>query len=98
MNFFYWNNSFEVGIASIDSQHRRLVDLINALAAAVTDGGKLPELQSLFGQLMEYAAVHFSDEEKLMNASPLPEAEKEAHRKAHRGFVEKAQKIGLYAF
>jgi diguanylate cyclase (GGDEF)-like protein/hemerythrin-like metal-binding protein/PAS domain S-box-containing protein len=93
MNFFYWNKSFEVGIAAIDSQHRCLVDLINALAAAVTEGGKLPELQSLFGQLMEYAAVHFSDEEKLMNASSLPETEKEAHRREHRCFVEKAQKI-----
>lgn len=93
MNFFYWNKSFEVGIPVIDSQHRRLIDLINALAAAVTEGGKLPEAESLFGQLMGYATLHFSDEEKLMDKSPLPEAEKEAHRKAHRSFVEKAQEV-----
>lgn len=93
MDFFFWNKNFEVGIPSIDSQHRRLVDLINALAAAITEGGKLPDVRSLFGQLMDYAAEHFSDEEKLFAACPLPEAEKEQHRKAHQGFVDKARSI-----
>jgi diguanylate cyclase (GGDEF)-like protein/hemerythrin-like metal-binding protein/PAS domain S-box-containing protein len=93
MDFFYWNKSFEVGMPAIDSQHRRLVDLINELAAAITEGGKLPDVQSLFGRLMKYAAVHFSDEEKLMAACLLPETEKAEHRKAHRGFVKKAREI-----
>jgi len=93
MDFFFWNKSFEVGVASIDGQHRRLVELINALAAAITEGDKLPDVRSLFGQLMDYAAEHFSDEEKLMATCTLPEAEKEQHRKAHRGFVAKARSI-----
>lgn len=93
MNFFYWNKNFEVGIESIDSQHRRLVDLINGLAAAITEGGKLPDVRSLFGELMDYAAVHFSDEEALMATSPLPAADQERHRMAHRGFVEKVREI-----
>ncbi|TRZ99223.1 MAG: diguanylate cyclase [Rhodocyclaceae bacterium] len=93
MDFFFWNKSFEVGIPSIDSQHRRLVELINALAAAITEGGKLPDVRSLFGQLMDYAAEHFSDEEKLMATCPLSEAEKELHRQAHQGFVDKARSI-----
>jgi diguanylate cyclase (GGDEF)-like protein/hemerythrin-like metal-binding protein/PAS domain S-box-containing protein len=96
MNFFYWNKSFEVGIPEIDSQHRRLVDLINALAAAIAGGGKLPDVQSLFGQLMEYAAAHFSDEEKLLAACSLPEAEKAQHLRAHEGFVVKAREIMLH--
>lgn len=93
MNFFYWNKNFEVGIDSIDRQHRRLVDLINGLATAITEGGKLPDVQSLFGELMDYAAVHFSDEEALMATSSLPAGDQERHRKAHRGFVEKVREI-----
>lgn len=93
MNFFYWNKNFEIGIEEIDRQHRGLVDLINRLAVAITEGGKLPDVQFLFGQLMEYAAIHFSDEEKLLAACPLPEGEKEKHRKAHQGFVVKAREI-----
>ena len=93
MEFFYWNKNFEIGIPSIDSQHRHLVDLINALATAVTEGEKLPDIQALFGELMEYAAVHFSDEERLMATSPLPEGEKARHRKAHRNFIKKIKEI-----
>lgn len=93
MDFFFWNKSFEIGIPAIDSQHRRLVDLINALATAITEGGKLPDVLSLFGELMEYAAVHFSYEESLMATCPLPEAEKARHRKAHQGFIDKAREI-----
>jgi diguanylate cyclase (GGDEF)-like protein/hemerythrin-like metal-binding protein/PAS domain S-box-containing protein len=93
MKFFYWNKNFEIGISEIDRQHRRLVDLINALAAVITDGGKLPEIQSLISQMMDYAAVHFTDEERLLEASPLSQTDKDLHRKAHRGFVEKAQEI-----
>ena len=95
MKFFYWNNSFELGIPQIDLQHRRLVDLINALAAVIADGGKLPEVQTLFSQLMDYAAVHFREEELLMDSSSMSEAGKALHKKAHRGFVEKAREIAM---
>ena len=93
MNFFYWNKSFAVGIADADIQHRRLVELINGLASEIADGGKLPAVQTLLGTLTDYARVHFSEEELLIEASPLPEAKKALHRKAHRGFLEKVQQI-----
>ena len=93
MTLFYWNKSFEVGVPAIDSQHRGLVDLINALAGAITEGRKLPDVQLLFRQLMDYAAVHFSDEEKLITICTLPEAEKERHRKEHRGFIERVREL-----
>ncbi|HIJ37897.1 MAG TPA: bacteriohemerythrin [Rhodospirillaceae bacterium] len=93
MQFFYWNKSFEIGIEAIDHQHHRLVDLINGLAMALTEGRKLPQVQVLFGQLMEYAAEHFRDEERIIDTAPLPKAEKTRHKKAHQGFVEKAQEV-----
>lgn len=93
MSFFYWNKSFEVGVPEIDSQHRRLVELINALAAAIATRGTLPDVQLLCAHLMEYAALHFTDEEELLAACPLPEAEKERHRNAHREFVNQVQEI-----
>lgn len=35
-------------------------------------GGRLPDVQSLLGQLMDYAAVHFSDDGKLLfDISPV---------------------------
>lgn len=93
MQFFYWNESFEIGIADVDRQHRRLVDLINELAASIMDGALLPDVQTLFGQLMEYAAEHFRDEELLLSACCLTEDDKQKHINAHRGFVKKAKEI-----
>lgn len=93
MTFFYWNKSFEIGVPSIDVQHRRLVDLINVIATAVTEKAALPDLRALFGQLTDYAVTHFNDEELVMNASGLPDADKDAHRKEHQAFVDKANEI-----
>jgi len=93
MQFFYWNKNFEIGIPAVDEQHRRLVDMINDLAGAISDGAKLPEIHDLFGTLMEYAAVHFRDEELLLEQSALSAEAKEKHRKAHRGFVDKAKDV-----
>lgn len=93
MTFFYWNKSFEIGVPSIDEQHRRLVDLINVIATAVTEKAALPDLRALFGQLTDYAVTHFNDEELVMNASGLPDTDKDAHRKEHQAFVQKASEI-----
>ena len=93
MTFFYWNKSFEIGVEAIDSQHRRLVELINTLAAGITERRRLPDVQSLFADLMDYAAVHFTNEERLLAACQLPEAEKDRHRLAHRAFIERAGEI-----
>ncbi len=95
MQFFYWNKSFEIGIGEIDRQHRKLVDFINVLAAAIVEGGRLPEVRDVAGQLLEYAASHFRAEEKLMDGCSLPDEEKVSHRHAHSLFVEKAQEILL---
>ena len=95
MQFFYWNKSFEVGIAEIDSQHRGLVDLINALASAVVEGGKLPEAKTLLDQLLGYAAQHFSNEEQIMATAPLSLEEKTRHQQEHHSFAKKVKTIVL---
>lgn len=93
MQFFTWNASFEIGIPPIDRQHRTLVDLINRLATAIADGGRLPQVETLIGELTEYATQHFADEERIMEPTDLSDGEKMRHRGAHRGFVEKVREI-----
>ncbi len=95
MQFFYWNKSFEIGIAEIDQQHRTMVDFINTLATALVEGGKLPEVRGIADQLLQYATSHFRDEEKLIASCSLPAEEQISHRIAHARFVEKTQEILL---
>ncbi len=91
MQPFYWNRNFEIGIASVDQQHHMLVDLVNNLAEAAAGGAHLPEVRKLTAALMDYAVQHFTEEEELLDRSPLPEADKVAHLAAHRAFVERVQ-------
>jgi diguanylate cyclase (GGDEF)-like protein/hemerythrin-like metal-binding protein/PAS domain S-box-containing protein len=93
MKFFYWNKNFELGIPQIDAQHRRLVDIINELSEAVVRE-RTTDVDTIFAQLLDYAAVHFQEEEAIIAASPLmSEAEKEAHYRVHRSFIEKSREI-----
>lgn len=93
MQFFYWNASFEIGIPAIDAQHRRLVDLINALAATITDGGTQPQIARTIGDLLDYAAIHFADEERFLDVSDLGARDKARHRRAHAAFTEKVREL-----
>jgi hemerythrin len=82
-----WNENLSVNVSEIDSQHQRLVKMINDLDDAMKQGkGKLI-LGETVGGLVEYAAFHFSTEEKYFAQFGYENAED--HIREHRGFVEK---------
>jgi hemerythrin-like metal-binding protein len=89
MEAFVWNSRFETGIASVDQQHRHLVDIINRLGNVLIDGKAGSDMiNDLFGELAKYATYHFTDEERLMAEAGISEQHIEAHRRHHRQFVE----------
>ena len=75
------------GIEGMDSQHRRLFDLINELNGAISEGKGRDVLSSILNALIDYAGNHFSDEERLMEAARYTGLEEQ--KRAHRAFVEK---------
>lgn len=95
MAAFAWDESFTTRIASVDSQHHRLVDLINRLGDAVIQGddGGPEALTRTFEELKEYALYHFADEEKLMEEAALPAEFVEGHREQHAAFVEQVLRM-----
>lgn len=90
MRTFVWDGYFTTGIAAVDEQHHRLVDLTNRLGETLVDGalGEGDSLKSVFGELAEYAGYHFTEEEQLMERAGLDGRHVEAHRASHRRFVE----------
>jgi len=75
-----WSAKIEVGLPTIDSQHRQLFDL----AATFTgDGDQIRILKSLV-VLTDYVKVHFREEEEMMAACDYPDLE--AHRRLHGEF------------
>jgi two-component system, NtrC family, sensor kinase len=90
MKAFVWNQAFMTGLDSVDSQHARLVDIINELSEVMLAEDKISEgrMQILFKDLSDYAREHFQDEEALMRRHHLDARHLDAHIKHHHEFVE----------
>lgn len=94
MKAFVWTPRFETGVASVDDQHRHLVDIINALGEAmIRGGGTEAESADVFKQLAAYAQSHFADEERLMSEVNLSPDHVDTHRLHHRQFTEQVEGI-----
>lgn len=83
---FVWGPRYETGILRIDTQHRRLVDLINGLGEAIARS-ETADLGRLYAGVLEYAQCHFADEERLMAEHRLDPGFVARHHELHAQFV-----------
>ena len=87
MALIQWDNSMSVGVASLDAQHQKLIDIINTLHTAMRSGhGKEVVVRTLV-ELKEYTRIHFADEERLLKLYQFPALQDQIDR--HKWFVEK---------
>jgi len=89
-----WSSQLATGLADVDSQHRRLIDIINELGRMHAEGATVEELLAVFAELRDYTVYHFQHEADLMQSLPVNEANKAAHLKAHQGFIDRVEKAG----
>ncbi|NFV80744.1 bacteriohemerythrin [Magnetospirillum aberrantis] len=83
-----WSDDLSVGIDLLDNQHRKLISMINVLDDDAMGAEELGEV--IFG-LLEYAAIHFRDEEKFF-VDEAPEIV-EHHFASHTIFISTAYKF-----
>ncbi len=86
-----WDPTMSVGVDVLDNDHRRLLDMFNGLLRSGATARTGDDLVELLAGLREYTQVHFSREEELMERQGY--ADLEAHRAAHRYFVDEVQKL-----
>ncbi|OHD60498.1 MAG: hypothetical protein A2014_04090 [Spirochaetes bacterium GWF1_49_6] len=86
MVFIEWREELNTNIALIDSQHKKLIGIINTLHEAMNHGKGGQALDAVFAELESYTAVHFTDEEKLLAAHQYPELD--AQKTQHHDFIE----------
>ncbi|WP_435628171.1 PP2C family protein-serine/threonine phosphatase [Candidatus Ferrigenium straubiae] len=89
-----WGEQLETGLDSVDSQHRRLIAIINALSSLHEQGAAAEELAAVLAELRDYTVYHFQHEADLMQSLPVNPANREAHLKAHQGFVDLIVRAG----
>lgn len=82
-----WDDSLSVDVFEIDTQHKRLVKMINELNDAMRVGKSKDVLGKILTGLIGYVQVHFSTEEKYFAQFQYPEAAD--HKKEHHAFTEK---------
>lgn len=87
MAYVSWNDGMSVNVAVIDRQHQGLIDLINQLHQAMSQGQGNLVLREIVDGLLEYTALHFETEERHFRASEYPDSA--THEKEHREFVTK---------
>jgi hemerythrin-like metal-binding protein len=89
MNLMAWSEHFVSGIDAVDTQHKALVDMINAAAPHLATGGESSQriVGPLLDKLVAYAASHFKFEETLMQQIELLPEYFAQHRNSHEAFV-----------
>jgi hemerythrin len=81
---FDFDTEFKLGIDSVDSEHIKLVDMLNDVHALLSEG-KRDEARHYFNKtLASYVNEHFANEEKFMASIGFPFLDE--HRKIHENF------------
>ena len=87
MSLITWTDDLSVKVAQIDTQHKKLVDLINSLHLAMKQRKADEALGGVIESLVNYAIEHFRTEEKYFDEFDYLEGEQ--HKKEHMDFVYK---------
>jgi hemerythrin len=61
-----WRDDFNIGIGSIDYEHRELIGLINMIFERLEAGGDPEEVAGDLGEVHARIAAHFALEERIM--------------------------------
>lgn len=84
-------NTFEIGIESIDTQHKELVGYINELAWAIDNDQGKSVISLLFNKLYDYTQFHFKAEESYILT--LSKNDCLLHQLQHKHFIEELDRI-----
>ena len=90
MAFIDWSDEYDTGIASIDEQHRRLVEIVNRFDEASRRGRGTRIMQDILNDLIGYTQEHFAHEESLMAAAGYQGLRK--HQTLHRQLLQKVER------
>lgn len=63
---FEWDDSFLIGIAELDDEHKTLIDDINKLHEELTGNNERSEIKACLGEIYVRMEAHFALEERVM--------------------------------
>ncbi len=90
---FLWNKNLETGNILIDQQHKQLIDAINSLLQACSEGKGRAEIAKTTKFLYDYTQKHFRDEENLQRQYRYPDYPN--HIRYHQEFEKTVQELAM---
>ena len=89
--FVTWKDSYSVGIASIDQDHKKLLGMINQLQTAAHYHTDDDMIEQTLNDLVDYTKYHFAREEDMMREHNYPDFD--AHKQQHEEMVKQVVKF-----
>ena len=86
-----WKHEYELGIAVVDTQHKQLFRFNEELQNNLKGGLKVSSINTLLTQIKQYAARHFTMEEKYMAGINYPGIQEQ--QEAHAAFAARFSEI-----
>jgi len=86
LEVFPWNKNFETGHPEIDAQHKKLAELLNKLASALTHNEQTL-VNDAFDELADYAHYHFEEEEAIWVEHFDEDSWLSSHQLSHASFL-----------
>ena len=87
MAYFEWAQDMVIDNGPIDDDHRKLIDQVNTLHTATTQGRGQDVVAQLLAAVIADTQEHLRREEQLMEQANFPDLER--HKNGHALFVEK---------
>ena len=95
-----WEEQYELGIKSIDDQHKELVNIINRLASLLVEAKQdvdiYDEVVNVVDALKKYTIYHFKYEENLFDKFSYENSDK--HKEEHSKLVNEIIELDLSSF
>ncbi len=91
MDIFEWNDSYKIGIPSIDKQHKTLVELSSKFHESVARGNSSIIVHQTFDQLIKYTESHLVYEEQLFDEYSY--TEKDTHKIKHQSLSQQVREL-----
>ena len=86
-----WKDSYSVGIAQLDDDHKKLIDLLNKFQTAYEyHTGEEFERKAL-SDLVDYTKYHFQHEEELLQEHAYPDFD--AHKAQHVAMIAEVERF-----
>ena len=91
MPLMVWNEKMSVDIASVDEQHKTLLEMLNDLFDGVQEGKAQETLATVLDGLIAYTTAHFQFEEEHFVQTGYPDTA--AHKAEHDALTKQVLEI-----